>query len=203
MDLFNNSPVVNLLPLDGAADYYGPVFSAGECQGFLDRLLSSVEWRNDEAMIFGRHIVTRRMVAWYGDNEYAYTYSKKTRQSLLWTADLRELKERVEALSGDRFNSCLLNLYHDGEEGMAWHSDAEKAMVKDAAIASLSFGAERKFQFKHKASGRIVDVILENGSLLVMRGVCQTFWLHALPKTKKVMRPRINLTFRMVDGLGA
>src|SRR6185437_15658547 len=110
--------MTNLLPFDGHADYYGQVLEAREAQHYLDRLLNDIEWRNDEAVIFGRHIITKRKVAWYGDDSYTYTYSNITRQSLPWTDELLELKTLAERLTGVRYNSCLLNLYHDGEEGM-------------------------------------------------------------------------------------
>jgi alkylated DNA repair dioxygenase AlkB len=196
MDLFNPEQVINLLPFDGAADYYGNVCTATDARYYLDRLLDRIEWRNDEAVIFGRHIITKRKVAWYGDGNYAYAYSGKTRQSLTWTPDLLALKARVETLTAKTFNSCLLNLYHTGEEGMAWHSDDEKTLEKDGAIASLSLGAERKFSFRHRKTRQTISVQLEAGSLLVMHGVTQDHWLHSLPKTKKVAHPRINLTFR-------
>jgi alkylated DNA repair dioxygenase AlkB len=188
--------IINILPFDGAADYYGMALTVSEARLYLDRLLEHIEWRNDEAVIFGRHIITRRKVAWYGDGNYAYAYSGKTRQSLAWTPDLLRLKARVETLTGKTYNSCLLNLYHTGEEGMAWHSDDEKTLEKDGAIASLSLGAERKFSFRHRKTRQTISVQLEPGSLLVMHGVTQDHWLHSLPKTKKVSDPRINLTFR-------
>jgi alkylated DNA repair dioxygenase AlkB len=195
-NLFDTTPIVNILPFDGAADYYGKALSAAEAQLNLDRLMTHIEWRNDEAVIFGRHIITKRKVAWYGDGNYAYAYSGKTRQALAWTPDLLTLKARVETLTGKTFNSCLLNLYHTGEEGMAWHSDDEKTLEKDGAIASLSLGAERKFSFRHRKTGQTLSMQLEPGSLLVMHGVTQDHWLHSLPKMKKVVAPRINLTFR-------
>ena len=188
--------VVNLLPFDGRADYYGQVMGAAEAERYLAQLMSEIEWRNDEAVIFGRHIVTRRKVAWYGDNTYTYTYSNITRQALPWTADLLALKKLAERVTGARYNSCLLNLYHDGDEGMAWHSDDEKELEPDGAIASLSFGAERRFLFRHRESKETIEVMLAAGSLLVMRGATQTHWLHSLPKMKKVRTPRVNLTFR-------
>lgn len=188
--------MINLLPFDGHADYYGQVLEPREAQHYLDRLLSDIEWRNDEAVIFGRHIITKRKVAWYGDDTYTYTYSNITRQSLPWTVELLKLKALAEQLTHARYNSCLLNLYHDGEEGMAWHSDDEKELEPDGAIASLSFGAERRFLFRHKDNKRKVEVSLATGSLLVMRGDTQTYWLHSLPKMKKVVSPRVNLTFR-------
>lgn len=188
--------MTNLLPFDGHADYYGLVMKTGEAEAYLNRLLTEIEWRNDEAVIFGRHIITKRKVAWYGDNTYTYTYSNITRQALPWTADLLALKKLTEGLTGVRYNSCLLNLYHDGDEGMAWHSDDEKELEPDGAIASLSFGAERRFLFRHRDRKEKIEVMLATGSLLVMRGTTQTYWLHSLPKMKKVRSPRVNLTFR-------
>lgn len=196
IDLFNAPGANNLLPYDGEVNYYGKVLSAEAAQHYLQKLLEDITWKNDEAIIFGKHIFTKRKVAWYGDAEYAYTYSNTTKQALLWTPELLELKKLVEEMTGIQFNSCLLNLYHSGEEGMAWHSDDEKALGKNAAIASLSFGAERKFAFKHKVSKQTVDLVLESGSLLVMKGSTQSYWLHRLPPTTKVTRPRVNLTFR-------
>jgi alkylated DNA repair dioxygenase AlkB len=196
MDLFTTNEIINLLPAGGIVNYHGKVLKQQEAQYYLDRLLATIEWKNDEAIIFGRHIITKRKVAWYGDNNYAYTYSNTTRQALAWTKELLELKKITEDVTRTIFNSCLLNLYHTGEEGMAWHSDDEKSLGKDSAIASLSFGAERKFLLKHKQTKESISVLLESGSLLVMKGATQTNWLHSLPKTKKVTRPRVNLTFR-------
>ena len=144
-------------------------------------------------------IVTKRKVAWYGDKPFKYTYSKTTKSALPWTKELLELKDIIEKKTGETFNSCLLNLYHNGEEGMAWHSDGEKDLKKNGAIGSLSFGTDRKFTFKHKATKQIVSILLEKGSLLVMKGTTQTNWLHRLPPTKKIKDPRINLTFRTID----
>ncbi len=196
MDLSHNDPVVNLLPFDGAADYYGHVLTISKATHYFNLLIREIAWRHDEAVIFGRHIITKRKVAWYGDHSYSYAYSGKTRDALSWTPELLELKEIVERHTGRTYNSCLLNLYHTGEEGMAWHSDDEKSLEPNGAIASLSLGAGRKFAFRHRKSRETVSVLLETGSLLVMHGPTQAHWLHALPKTKKVMHPRINLTFR-------
>ena len=162
-------------------------------------MLDNIEWENDKAIIFGKLIITKRKVAWYADQPFDYTYSKTTKSALPWTKELAELKEIIEQETGETFNSCLLNLYHSGEEGMAWHSDGEKDLKKNGAIASLSFGADRKFSFKHKTTKQTVSVFLEKGSLLVMKGTTQTNWLHRLPPTKKVKTPRINLTFRTIE----
>ncbi|MDB6119674.1 MAG: DNA-N1-methyladenine dioxygenase [Verrucomicrobiaceae bacterium] len=198
MDLFASDPTVNLLPCDGIANYHGPVLSPEQADRYQQILFDTIQWKNDETVIFGRHIVTARKVAWYGDSEYLYAYSGTTKQAMVWTPELRELKSLVERLSKATFNSCLLNLYHHGDEGMGWHSDDEKSLVQNAAIASLSLGAERKFCFKHKQTQDKASVILENGSLLVMKGTTQSHWLHSLPKSKKILQPRINLTFRTI-----
>lgn len=200
MDLFNNKPEENrnLLPSGGTVNYYGRIMTVVQANDYLQALLHTIEWRNDEAVIFGKTIITKRKVAWYGDTDFEYTYSNITKRALPWAQDLLELKEIAEKRAGETFNSCLLNLYHNGEEGMAWHSDAEKDLKKNGAIGSLSFGAERKFSFKHKQTQQTVSIILEHGSLLVMKDETQTNWLHRLPPTKLVTKPRVNLTFRTI-----
>ena len=198
MDLFNTESSSNILPYDGEVIYYGQIINSEKAQHYYNQLLKNIKWENDKAIIFGKLIITKRKVAWYADKPFEYTYSKTTKLALPWTQELLELKKIVEAESGETFNSCLLNLYHDGSEGMAWHSDGEKALKKDGAIGSLSFGAERKFSFKHKKTKQSVSVVLEKGSLLVMKGTTQTNWLHRLPPTKKVKTPRVNLTFRTI-----
>ena len=189
----------NLLPKDGTVNYYGKLFDHIEANHYLDRLLSHIEWRNDEAVIFGKKIITKRKVAWYAEESFEYTYSNTTKSALPWTKELLELKTKVEHKTGETFNSCLLNLYHNGNEGMAWHSDGEKDLKKNGAIASLSFGAERKFAFKHKETKEKVQLVLAQGSLLVMTGTTQTHWLHRLPPTKLIHPPRVNLTFRTIE----
>ena len=203
MELFENlnNPNFNLLAQDGTVNYYGKIFNQDQISFFYERLLESISWKNDEAIIFGKKIITKRKVAWYGEENFSYTYSKTTKQALPWTKELLELKEIIEEKTGEEFNSCLLNLYHNGSEGMAYHSDAEKDLKKNGAIASVSFGAQRKFSFKHKVTKERVDLILENGSLLVMKDQTQNFWLHMLPPTTKVLTPRINLTFRFITNL--
>lgn len=188
----------NLLPNEGEVYYYGLIMPQEAAHRYFERLLHTIEWRNDEAVMFGKHIVTKRKVAWYGDANYTYTYSKITKEALPWTVELLELKRLSEEITGSRYNSCLLNLYHDGQEGMAWHSDDEKTLERNGAIASLSFGAERRFGFRHKRTREIIGLTLEHGSLLVMKGETQTHWQHRLPSTKKVLEARINLTFRSI-----
>ena len=201
MDLFNNEieSLTNLLPKDGIVVYYKNLLTSQEANHYFDCLLKTIEWKNDQALIYGKLIITKRKVAWYGDTDFEYTYSKTTKRALPWTTELIELKKMIEELTGEKFNSCLLNLYHNGDEGMTWHSDAEKVLKKNGAIASLSIGAERKFSFKHKETKETLSLILENGSLLLMKGSTQTYWLHRLPPTKLISTPRINLTFRSID----
>lgn len=194
----NNFYTENLLPKHGEVHYFGKIFPEVEAEVHFRRLMENVQWEHDEVMIFGKRIVTARKNAWYGEEEFEYTYSKITRKAKLWIPELLPLKEKVEEVTGLEFNSCLLNLYHSGEEGMSWHSDAEAELGKEPAIASVSLGAERRFVLKHKASGEKVELQLEPGSLLLMAGETQKFWLHSLPKSKKVKDPRINLTFRSI-----
>ena len=200
MDLFSQFDDVpkNLLPKDGTVNYYGIVLPKVEADHYYEALLNSIEWRNDEAIIFGKRMITKRKVAWYAEQPFEYSYSNITKTALPFTKELLTLKELVEKETGETYNSCLLNLYHDGSEGMAWHSDGEKDLKKNGAIASLSFGAERRFGFKHKQTKETVYKVLEHGSLLVMKDETQTHWLHRLPPTKKVHRPRVNLTFRTI-----
>jgi len=198
MRLFDFDSSQNLLPFDGTVNYYGPIISSENANHYLNHFRDGLEWRNDEAVIYGKHIVTKRKVAWYGNKKYAYTYSNTTKYALSWTSELEELKLLVEQKCEARFNSCLLNLYHNGEEGMSWHSDDEKELGKDTTIASVSLGAEREFLFKHKTTGQLVSINLESGSLLVMKGSTQSHWLHSLPKRAKIKAPRINLTFRSI-----
>ena len=200
MDLFEQveQQPRNLLPRDGTVYYYGVVLSKSKADHYFEALLNNIAWHHDRAIMFGKEIITKRKVAWYGSEPFAYTYSKVTKNALPWTTELLELKAIAEAESGETYNSCLLNLYHHGGEGMAWHSDGEKDLKKNGAICSLSFGAERKFAFKHKKTKEAVSTFLEHGSLLVMKDTTQTHWLHQLPPSKMVQTPRINLTFRTI-----
>ena len=200
MDLFSVEPDENrnLLPQDGIVQYFGKLFSRQEADYYTDNLMNTIEWKNDEAVIFGKHITTKRKAAWYGNQAFSYTYSNITKTALPFTPELETLKSIIENRTGETFNSCLLNLYHTGAEGMAWHSDGEQDLKQDGAIGSLSFGAERKFAFKHKQTGITVSRILEHGSLLVMKGTTHTHWLHRLPPTRLIHTPRINLTFRTI-----
>lgn len=194
------TPPYNVLPFDGESVYYGPIFERSAATSNLNYLLQGIPWKPDEAVIYGKLIVTARKVAWFGDRSYDYTYSGRTRTALIWTPELLELKKRVEEVAGTTYNSCLLNLYADGMQGMAWHHDDEKELGDEPNIASVSFGAERRFDFRHKRKKQKVSLQLEHGSLLVMQGTTQSHWQHQIPKTKKIDAPRVNLTFRRMTG---
>jgi alkylated DNA repair dioxygenase AlkB len=199
MTTFNESKTNNnILNKDAIVNYYGKILSSEVANQYLDLLMRNIHWENDDLVFFGKRVTTKRKVAWYGDSEYVYTYSNTTKRALAWTKELSELKQIVEKYAGTKFNSCLLNLYHNGNEGMGWHSDDEESLGKNNTIASLSFGAERKFSFKHKQTKQIISVVLEHGSLLVMKGATQSNWLHSLPKSKNIIQSRINLTFRAI-----
>jgi alkylated DNA repair dioxygenase AlkB len=186
----------NLLPKDGIAIYHGVVFNEQEANEICKDLFETIPWTQDEVVMFGKKIMTKRKVAWYADTGINYTYAGVKKSGLQWTEPLLVIKQKIEDITGATYNACLLNLYHDGQEGMGWHSDGEKELLKHGAIASLSLGAARRFLFKHKLTKEIVGMTLHPGSLLVMKGVTQSNWLHRLPPAKSVLNPRINLTFR-------
>ncbi len=188
----------NLLPKEGIAIYHGVVFNEKEATRICNELMNTIPWKQDEVFLFGKKIITKRKVAWFADAGIAYTYTGVKKSGLQWTEALLEIKQKVEAITGANYNACLLNLYHEGEEGMGWHQDNEKEIVAESSIASLSFGANRKFAFKHATTNERLDIELANGSLLDMKGVIQQHWYHSLPKTKKVKQLRINLTFRLM-----
>jgi alkylated DNA repair dioxygenase AlkB len=185
-----------LLPGDGEAWYFGPVMPAAAAAGYFEALMQEITWQHDEVVMFGKRIVTARMVAWYGSDTRAYTYARTTRHALPWTPTLLAIKAITEAHTGASYNACLLNRYHHGGEGMSWHRDNEPEIVPRSSIASVSLGAERKFAFKHRHTGETVSCLLAAGSLLEMKGDTQTHWLHSLPKMARITAPRINLTFR-------
>ena len=185
----------NLLPYDGFTNYI-PNFIKDTHSSFLYQLINEVAWKHDELTLYGKKIITKRQVAFEGDEQIAYTYSKQEKIASPWSKVVLELKQKIEKELQTQFNGCLLNLYATGEIGMAWHSDNEPELAAEGIIASLSFGATRTFQLKHKQSGEKIDINLENGSLVVMDMHSQKHWMHQLKKETKIKKPRINLTFR-------
>ena len=188
----------NLLPKDGTVHYYGKIFTEEQSEIYYVKLLNEINWQHDVVKIFGKEIITKRKVAFLGDEGISYKYSGKTKIAEKWLKFILEIKSTVEQISGEKFNACLLNYYHNGSEAMSWHSDNEKEILKHSAIASVSFGAERKFGFKHNFSKEEISLKLENGSLLIMKDETQIYWKHKLYTNAKIIEPRINLTFRTI-----
>lgn len=198
MDLFSGESHPNLLLGDSIVELHPAVFDRAESQYYFEALLAQIPWEHDEVVLFGKRIVTQRKMAWYASNAIPYSYSNSTKNALPWNELLMEIKSKIEALTDEKFNACLLNLYHHGNEGMGWHSDDEKSIVPQSTIVSVSFGATRKFAFRNKKDKSQISVVLESGSVLCMKGATQNEWQHALMKSKKVKSPRINLTFRQM-----
>ena len=188
----------NLLPKDGTVYYYGKIFTEEQSEIYYVKLLNEINWQHDVVKIFGKEIITKRKVAFLGDEGISYKYSGKTKIAENWLKFILEIKSTVEQISGEKFNACLLNYYHNGSEAMSWHSDNEKEILKHSAIASVSFGAERKFGFKHNFTKEEISLMLENGSLLIMKDETQIYWKHKLYTNAKIIEPRINLTFRTI-----
>jgi alkylated DNA repair dioxygenase AlkB len=188
----------NIINQDGQTHYFGVVLNDEQKRNYYIDLFNNIQWRNENLIMFGKEITTKRKVAFYSDSMIQYTYSNKTKKGLTWTPLLLEIKQIVTSYTSTNYNACLLNLYHDGNEGIGWHSDDEKEIIPNSSIASLSLGAERKFTLKHKLRKETHSILLENGSLLEMLGSFQKHWLHSMPKSKKIMEPRINLTFRQM-----
>ncbi|MFH7765563.1 alpha-ketoglutarate-dependent dioxygenase AlkB family protein [Acinetobacter sp. BSP-28] len=200
LELFEPEAQANLLPCDGVVQDFGLILTPEQSEQYLRYFLTRLAWQHDEVILHGQYYQTERKVAWYGDENYQYHYSGTFKQAQLWTPGLFRLKQHIEKLVGHSFNSCLANLYENGTQAVGWHSDDEPALVSKAGletvIASLSFGATRKFSFKHKTTQHKVDLILHSGQLIVMRGNTQPHWKHALMKSTKIIQPRVNLTFR-------
>jgi alkylated DNA repair dioxygenase AlkB len=161
-------------------------------------LLNDIQWQEEHYTIYGKTVAAPRLVAWYGDPQATYRYSGVSHTPLPWLPLLAELKTQIEQQSRHSFNSVLCNLYRNGQDSMGWHADKESELGNNPYIASLSLGAARLFKFRHLKTKDTIDVVLANGSLLLMGGELQYHWRHSLPKTAKVNLPRINLTFRKI-----
>jgi alkylated DNA repair dioxygenase AlkB len=187
--------------LDAEVTFYPEFFSAEESSTLFQQLVDQIQWKQELARFGGKAVPLPRLTAWYGDEGKSYRYSGITVNPIPWTPLLLSIKERVEAASQVKFNSVLLNFYRGERDSVAWHSDDEQELGQNPVIASVSFGATRKFQFKHKTNtDQRLAVDLTPGSLLLMAGATQHFWKHQIPKTTKPVDPRINLTFRVIVG---
>ena len=181
-------------------EYIENFFDFDQSLLYMKHLTNDINWKREKIRMWGREIVTKKRIAWYADEGKSYTYSGSTFHPDQWNELLLEIKKQVEQYIKFQFNSVLLNEYPNGKVGMGWHSDDERELGIDPIIASLSFGANRDFIFKHKTDKRFenIKIHLKSGSLLLMLGSTQHHWKHSLPKRLKVREPRINLTFRKI-----
>jgi alkylated DNA repair dioxygenase AlkB len=200
-DLFGAPPPLLELPLPGAQLIYYPAVELDLApQVILQRLIDGIAWREESITVWGKTHLQPRLVAWHGDAQMDYTYSGIRMAATPWTADLLQLKRKVELTAGCAFNSVLLNYYRDQRDSMGFHSDDERELGPRPTIASLSLGQERVLVFKHKSDRtlRPYKLCLESGSLLIMRGETQQHWVHGIAKSTVPCGPRVNLTFRHI-----
>ncbi|MES1221736.1 MAG: alpha-ketoglutarate-dependent dioxygenase AlkB [Bacteroidota bacterium] len=196
--LFRQEPV-DILPYNGEAILYSHFFSAEEINEYFNNLLNEIEWKQEPIKIFGKEVMQPRLTAWHGDSDKPYTYSGITMQPHAWTKSLEAIRKKIEPIAGIVFTSALLNLYRDGSDSMGWHRDNEKELGNQPIIGSVSFGATRTFQFRnYKTKKDLKSLELSNGSFLLMRGDTNHYWEHQVPKTKQVLKERVNITFRVI-----
>ena len=196
--LFQSQPIVFDLP-DAEIMYYPAFFTKEEADSIYAKLLHEIPWQQDEIRVFGKIHAQPRLTALFGNEGKIYSYSNIKMQPHPWNLLLQKIKSRAESVSGTNFTTVLLNYYRDGKDSNGWHADNEKELGINPVIASVSFGAARTFQLKHNSNKDLrKSIILEHGSLLLMKGTTQHFWKHQIPKTTKPIGPRINLTFRVI-----
>jgi alkylated DNA repair dioxygenase AlkB len=198
LSLLSTEPLRLDLP-DADVRLWRPAFRPDEADELLALLRNRIDWQQEDIVIFGESRRVPRLVAWHGDPGTAYTYSRTAHEPLPWTPELQRIRQRVEELTAHRFNSVLLNLYRDGNDGMGWHADDEPELGREPVIASVSFGATRRFKLRRRRM-RIAASTLElaHGDLLLMAGQTQHAYVHAVPKTARSVGTRVNLTFRWV-----
>ena len=198
LSLLSTEPLRLDLP-DADVRLWRPAFRPDEVDELLALLRTRIDWQQEDIVIFGQTRRVPRLVAWHGDPGTAYTYSGTAHEPLPWTPELQRIRHRVEELTAHRFNSVLLNLYRDGRDGMGWHADDEPELGREPVIASVSFGATRRFKLRHRRSRSAANTLdLAHGDLLLMAGATQHHYVHAVPKTARPVGVRVNLTFRWV-----
>jgi alkylated DNA repair dioxygenase AlkB len=196
--LFQSEPIFFNLP-DAEIIYYPNFLSQEKANALFEELLENTPWQQDEITVYGKKYLQPRLTALYGTEGKAYSYSNIVMQPHHWTLALQKIKSLIENISEANFTTVLLNYYRNGNDGNGWHADNEKELGINPIIASLSLGAERNFQLKHNINPiQKKNIILEHGSLLLMKGTTQHFWKHQIPKTARPIGPRINLTFRVI-----
>lgn len=196
--LFQLDPIPLHLP-DAEIMYYPAFFDKKEADEIYEELINCIPWQQDEITVYGKNHLQPRLTALYGNEGKSYSYSNIKMEPHPWNLLLQKIKLKIESTTGTTFTTVLLNHYRDGKDSNGWHADNEKELGINPTIASLSFGAERNFQLKHNSNKELrKSIILEHGSLLLMKGSTQHFWKHQIPKTAKPIGPRINLTFRFI-----
>lgn len=200
LPLFSDPASQHINLKDGELVYYPQFFSLQEATGYMHSLMEKIRWQQESMMMYGRQVLFPRLMAWYGDAGSTYTFSGKTYAPEGWADELLLIKERVASVAGVRFNSVLLNRYRNGKDSMGWHADDEPELGVNPVIASVNFGASRRFMLRHLQAGLKYELELQHGSLLIMKGALQHHWQHQVPKTARVSEERINLTFRVIHG---
>ena len=200
LDMFAPAPDYNktIKITNGEYIYIPNFYEKTMANYYLQQLTNTIEWKQESMNMYGKQILFPRLTSWYGENDKPYSFSGITLQPHPWSKELLEIKEKIDQIANVNFNSVLLNRYRDGNDSISWHTDAEKELGINPVIASVNFGAERKFQLKHKNTDEKIEIILKHGSLLIMKGELQHFWKHQVPKTKLKIEERINLTFRVI-----
>lgn len=188
-----------LLPRDGSAVLDPCFLDPDEADRLLHRLSETLPWEETSLVMFGREVAEPRLSVWIADPGVVYGYSGRERLVHPWTGELAEIRQMCEKTTGARFNGVLANLYRDGRDHMGWHADDEASLGPEPVIASVSLGAERRFDLRHRSTGETVSCRLTHGSLLVMSGLSQACWKHRVPRSTRVGAPRVNLTFRRVN----
>ncbi len=197
--LFQSEPLFFDLP-DADISYYPNFFDTDKADTIFKELLNKTPWQQDNIMVYGKNHLQPRLTALYGNEGKPYSYSNIKMQPHHWTLLLQKIKFHIESQATTNFTTVLLNLYRNGNDSNGWHADNEKELGHNPVIASVSFGAERVFQLKHNTDKSLKkSIILEHGSLLIMKGTTQHFWKHQIPKTTKKVGSRINLTFRIIQ----
>lgn len=201
LDFFskNNNDSEPIIVQNGEYFYFPNFFSSLKANNFFQKLISEIDWKQEEMIIYGKSLKFPRLTSWYGDNDKPYSFSGISLKPNPWTTDLLEIKSKIETKCNTIFNSVLLNRYRNGQDSISWHTDAEKELGINPVIASVNFGATRKFQLRHIKTKEKIEIELTHGSILIMQGELQHFWQHQVPKTNIPIGERINLTFRVIQ----
>jgi alkylated DNA repair dioxygenase AlkB len=196
-NIFNQAIVVKHIT-NGKYIHIPNFYSKDESDNYFLALKDKIDWKQESMKMYGKTINFPRLTAWYGDNDKPYSFSGITLQPKNWLPELLEIKNKIEIAAQTKFNSVLLNLYRNGNDSISWHTDAEPELGVNPVIGSVNFGETRKFQFRHKSTHEKLEIDLTHGSAIIMQGEMQHFWQHQVPKTSKIIKDRINLTFRLI-----